>query len=197
VARRAILLDRDGTICPEIGLVLAPQQIDLWPTAVQAVVLAVRAGFLTVLVTNQAAVALGQFSEARLDEIHERLRAVLAGGGARLDGVYACPHHPRGLAQRYAVECACRKPRPGLLGRAREEMGIDLSASWLVGDRLDDVAAGARAGSRTVLVRTGRGASEETRLAEPDAPRPDRVAADVLAAVAWIAATYGSQPGAR
>jgi len=185
------LLDRDGTICPELGFVLAPEQIELLPVTARALVLAARAGFQTVLVTNQGAVAHGQLTEERLDEIHERLRGVLAAAGARLDGVYACPHDPRGVAPRYAVDCACRKPRPGLLWRARDEMGIDLGASWLIGDRLDDLAAGTAAGSRTVLVRTGRGAAEEARLADPAAPRPERVVEDVLEAIEWIASAPG------
>lgn len=188
MGRRAILFDRDGTMCPNTGFVLAPEQLEILPSAAPALALATQGGFQTVLVTNQAAVALGHMTESRLDEIHRRLRAILAKDGARIDGLYWCPHHPAGVVPRYALDCSCRKPRPRMLWRARDEMGIDLVTSWLLGDRLDDLAAGAAAGVRTVLVRTGRGAREQARLGHPGIARPDRIAEDVLEAVTWITA---------
>jgi len=195
VGRRAILTDRDGTICDDVGYLSRVEQLRLLPHSGEALARAGAAGFQVVLVTNQSAIARGWLTEDELTEIHERLRAELARGGARLDGIYHCPHHPQAHVGRYRRVCDCRKPRPGMLRQAREEMGLDLGSSYMIGDRLDDLAAGAAVGATPVLVRTGNGTSELGRLARGAGPRPAFVANHILDAVCWILERQLPAPG--
>jgi D-glycero-D-manno-heptose 1,7-bisphosphate phosphatase len=184
--RRALFLDRDGTISPEIGFLDDVERVELLPRAAEAIRLAETAGFVTVLVTNQSGVARGLFSEARLDEIHGQLQAKLKESGATLADIYYCPHHPDVGPAGYRKNCRCRKPNPGMLLRAGEELGLDLKRSYMVGDRVTDIEAGRRAGTRTALVRTGLGDAELRRFDELGVDAPDYVAGDLLAAVRWI-----------
>lgn len=192
MGRRAILMDRDGTICDEVGYVNHVDRVRLLPRSAAAIRKANEAGFQTVVITNQAGVARGYFAESLVDEVHDRIRQMLADGGARLDGIYYCPHHPSVGGPGYRKACDCRKPRPGLLYRARDEMGIDLSASYVVGDSVRDVEAGHRVGAVTVLVETGYGKGELAYQAHAWTVRPDHVAADLLDAVEWILAREGA-----
>lgn len=180
MGRPAILIDRDGTLCEDVGYLRDIERLRLIPGSAEAILRANRAGFQTVVVTNQSGVARGYFDEAFVHDTHERIRELLAEEGARLDGVYFCPHHPEIGEFPYRTRCACRKPRPGMLLRARDEMGIDLRSSYMIGDSLRDVEAGRAAGAATILVRTGR--------AECDGAAADRFADDLLDAVDWILA---------
>ena len=188
MGRRAILMDRDGTICDEVGYVNHVDRVRLLPRSAEAIRKANEAGFQTVVITNQAGVARGYFAESLVDEVHDRMRRLLAESGARLDGIYYCPHHPEVGGSLYRKACDCRKPRPGLLYRARDEMGIDLAASYVVGDSVRDVEAGHRAGAVTVLVETGYGKGVLAYQAHAWRVRPDHVAGDLLDAVDWILA---------
>ena len=183
--RRALLLDRDGTICEDVGYLGSVDGLRLLPRSAEAIVSAAEAGFQCVLITNQGGIARGVLDEARLDEIHDRLRELLAAEGARLDGIYYCPHHPDGEVTRYRSSCECRKPRAGMLLRARDEMGIDLESSYLVGDHLRDIEAGNAVGATTVLVLTGHGRDQLDRDDPAESP-PTHVAADLHSAVEWI-----------
>jgi D,D-heptose 1,7-bisphosphate phosphatase len=139
-----------------------------------------------VVVTNQAGVAKGLFSEEHVREIHSRIQSELRERGAHIDRFYYCPHHPTDGQGKYLQVCDCRKPAAGMLIRAAEEMNIDLGRSYLIGDMVKDMEAARRAGVKAVLVRTGHGGkvlSDETTL--DDVP-PDYIAADVLDAVDWI-----------
>jgi D-glycero-D-manno-heptose 1,7-bisphosphate phosphatase len=142
-----------------------------------------RAGYYLVLVTNQSGIARGFFTEGQLAAMHRRLGAVLEEQGVGIDGWYYCPHHPDGVVPEYSVTCDCRKPRPGLVLRACSDLGLDPSASWMVGDILDDVETGKRAGTRAVLLDVGT-------EGEPDRPErtPDHVALGFLDAVRYILA---------
>jgi D-glycero-D-manno-heptose 1,7-bisphosphate phosphatase len=191
MGRRAIIMDRDGTVCDEVGYVNHVERIRLLPRSAEAIRRANAAGFQTVVVTNQAGVARGYFDESLVDEVHDRVRRLLAEGGARLDGIYYCPHHPEVGAAAYRVACSCRKPQPGMLFRARDDMGIDLSASYMIGDSVRDVEAGHRAGCTTILVRTGYGRGEIEHQPQRFTVEPVHVADDLLAAVAWIFAREG------
>ena len=186
MARRAIIMDRDGTICEEVGYVNHVDRVRLLPRSAAAIHAANEAGFQTVVVTNQAGVARGYFSEVLVDEVHDRVRELLAEHGTRLDGIYYCPHHPEVGAPAYRKACACRKPSPGMLLRARDEMGIDLPASYMIGDSVKDIEAGHRAGTTNVLVLTGYGKGELEYQSHAWPVQPDHVAADLLAAVTWI-----------
>jgi D-glycero-D-manno-heptose 1,7-bisphosphate phosphatase len=186
MGRRAIIMDRDGTVCEEVGYVNHVDRVRLLPRAAAAIHAANVAGFQTVVVTNQAGVARGYFAESLVDEVHDRVRELLAEEGARLDGIYYCPHHPEVGPPAYKKTCACRKPSPGMLERARDEMGIDLHASYMIGDSAKDLGAGHRAGTTNVLVLTGYGKGELTHQSHAWAVQPDHVAEDLQAAVQWI-----------
>ena len=184
--RRALFMDRDGTVSPEVGFLDDVERVELLPRSAEAIRLATQSGFVTVLVTNQSGVARGFFSEARLEEIHARLLSLLEDSGAKIDAIYYCPHHPDVGPAGYRKNCRCRKPNPGMLLRAGEELGLDLQSSYMVGDRGGDIEAGQRAGTRTLLVRTGLGVDELERFDELGGDRPDHVAGDLLDAVRWI-----------
>jgi D-glycero-D-manno-heptose 1,7-bisphosphate phosphatase len=186
MGRRAIIMDRDGTLCEEVGYVNHVSRIRVPERSVRAVRLANEAGFQTVVVTNQAGVARGYFEEALILDVHDRIREVLADGGARLDGMYYCPHHPSAGEAPYRRDCDCRKPGPGMLLRASREMGIDLRRSYMVGDSPKDIEAGRAAGATTILLRTGYGRGEIEHRSDRWSVRPDHVAEDLLEAVEWI-----------
>jgi len=179
-------MDRDGTVCEEVGYVNHVDRLRLIEGSAEAIQKANRAGFQTVLVTNQAGVARGYMSEELVGETHDRLRDLLADHDARLDGIYYCPHHPDVGPSRYHKACDCRKPEPGMLLRARDEMGIDLGGSYVIGDSIKDVQTAKRVGASGILVLTGygRGQLEYQSAAWP--VRPDHVAENLLEAVNWI-----------
>jgi len=192
VGRRAIIMDRDGTVCEEVGYVNHVSRVRLLARSATAIRRANEAGFQTVIVTNQAGVARGYFDEHLVDEVHDRVREMLASDGARLDGLYYCPHHPEVGAAPYRKACDCRKPRPGMLLRARDEMGIDLARSYMIGDSVRDIEAGHRAGATTVLVLTGYGRGELEYQSRGWSVKPAHVADDLLDAVTWILAREGA-----
>jgi D-glycero-D-manno-heptose 1,7-bisphosphate phosphatase len=161
---KAILFDRDGTLLVECGYVAHPTQVALYAQSLDAVRLARQAGFMTAVVSNQSGVARGWLTEGHLAAIHERMKALLAQGGAGLDGVYYCPHHPQGTVPEYRRVCSCRKPGTGLGRLAAETLGLDLARSFVIGDKISDVAFGKALGARPCLVRTGFGGVEEARL---------------------------------
>ena len=185
MGRRGILIDQDGTLCEPFSEQHGETRgLRLLPRAAEALVRANAAGLQTVLITNQPAIARGLLSGDRLAELHDALREQLAGVGARLDGIYYCPHGPASPDDPRSG-CDCRKPRPGMLRRARDQMGIDLAESYVIGDRLTDVETGVAVGATSLLVLTGEGRAEQMRRAgEP--PVPAFVAVDLLDAVEWI-----------
>jgi len=152
--RRMVLLDRDGTINQEREYLSSPDELELLPGAADGIRRMRELGLAVVVVTNQSGVARGYFDEARVHEVHDRLRAMLGKQGAALDGIYYCPHGPDD-------GCECRKPRTALAEAAARELGGDLSASFVVGDKASDIRLGCAVGAATVLVRTGYGARTE------------------------------------
>lgn len=185
-ARRAVFIDRDGTISEEVGYVNHVSRYRVFPFAAEAVRALHEAGWLAVLVTNQAGVARGYFKEDLIGEIHKTLAAELWRGGAKLDAVYYCPHHPSVGEPPYRLDCDCRKPRPGLLRRAAEDFGLDLPRCWMVGDRYSDVELARNAGVRSALVLTGYGRGELEYQSEGWKQRPDLIAENLLEAVKMI-----------
>jgi D-glycero-D-manno-heptose 1,7-bisphosphate phosphatase len=186
MGRPAIFLDRDGTLSYEIGYVNHLSRFRLLPYAVDAVRLVNASGRLAVLVTNQAGVARGYFPESLIHEVHAHVRAAMDAGGARLDGIYVCVHHPSVGAPPYRQDCDCRKPRPGLLRQAEKELGADLARSWMIGDRHGDLAVAWAAGARAALVKTGYGRGELEHQAPAWPRQPDLVADHLLGAVVAI-----------
>ncbi|HYD94876.1 MAG TPA: HAD family hydrolase [Noviherbaspirillum sp.] len=153
--KRAVFLDKDGTLVENVPYNVNPALLELTWQAGQGLQLLRQLGYALIVVTNQAGVAKGLFTETALGPLQHRLAERLAQYGVLLDGFYYCPHSPDGMVSRYAIACTCRKPMPGMLLRAAHEHGIDLSQSWMVGDILNDVEAGRRAGCRTVLINNG------------------------------------------
>jgi D-glycero-D-manno-heptose 1,7-bisphosphate phosphatase len=188
MGRPAIFFDRDGTLSHEIGYVNHLSRFRLLPYAVDAVRLVNASGRLAVLVTNQAGVARGYFPESLIHEVHAHVRAAMEAGGARLDGIYVCVHHPSVGAAPYRRDCDCRKPKPGLLLQAEKELGADLARSWMIGDRHGDVAVAWAAGARGAMVKTGYGEGELQWHAPGWERPPDLVAENVLEAVERILA---------
>ena len=172
----AVFLDRDGTIIEEVNYLARVDQVKLIPGAADAIARLNRAGAPVVVVTNQAGVARGYFPEERVAEIHAHLSALLAESGARVDAYYHCPHHETEGVGPYRVACDCRKPAPGMLLAAAREWRLDLTRSWVIGDKLCDLAAGAAAGCSTVLVRTGHGA----KVVLPEDTTALRIVGDVV-----------------
>jgi histidinol-phosphate phosphatase family protein len=151
----AVFLDKDGTLLDDVPYNVDPQQMRFANGAAEALALLARHPLPLFVISNQSGVALGRFPHAALERVEERLHAMFASCGATLAGVYWCPHHPHGTVLPYARRCDCRKPAPGMLLRAAREHRIDLASSWMVGDILDDVEAGNRAGCRTILADCG------------------------------------------
>jgi D-glycero-D-manno-heptose 1,7-bisphosphate phosphatase len=186
VSRPAAFIDRDGTLTEEVGYVNHPGRLRLLPRTAEAIRRLNAAGVAAVVVTNQAGIARGYFSEDVLQATNAELLKQLKRAGASLDGLYVCPHHPTEGTPPFRAACDCRKPAPGLLLRAARELVLDLAASTVVGDKAGDVATAARVGARGVLVLTGYGLGEwDYRRASFPVP-PDHVAADLLDAVEWI-----------
>ena len=181
-ANKAIFLDKDGTVVVDVPYNVDPERIVLAPGVATGLKRLSDAGFKLVVVSNQSGVARGFFSEEALRGVVHRLTELLGAAGVRLDGFYYCPHHPQGSVNQYSRECDCRKPQPGLLTKAARDLQVDLSRSWMIGDILDDVEAGHRAGCRAVLVDNG---NETQWLAGPHR-EPDHRVADMNAAAQWI-----------
>ena len=154
--RKCVFLDRDGVINVEVGHLSNISQFELIPGVVDAIRALNKAGYLAVCVTNQPVIARGDLSFAELDDIHMKMEVQLGAGGAYLDGIYFCPHHPHhgfpGEIEDLKIVCSCRKPEPGMLIQASERYNIDLESSWMVGDHMRDIVAGKAAGVKTILV---------------------------------------------
>jgi D-glycero-D-manno-heptose 1,7-bisphosphate phosphatase len=186
----AVFLDRDGTINEEVGYITRMEGLRLIPGVGAAIRRINERGLKVVVVTNQSGVARGLFDEAFVARMNARLSEMLLAEGALIDAFYFCPHHPTEGKGVYLRSCGCRKPEPGMVLKAAEELGIDRRRSYLVGDTLRDIGAAAGAGVRGVLVRTGYGEESAAALAkggpESEMARPAHIAADLPAAVAWI-----------
>lgn len=165
----AVFLDRDGTINVEKDYLYRIEEFEFTPGAVEAIKLLNQAGYLVVVVTNQSGVARGYYTEADVATLHRHIDTVLASQGARVDAWYYCPHHDQGKPP-YNQTCDCRKPMPGMLQQAALDHAIDLTRSWMVGDKPADIDAGQAAGCKPVLVMTGYGAETADDVA-PGVPR--------------------------
>lgn len=151
----AIFLDKDGTLIEDVPYNIEPKNIRIYPEVPSVLTALSSAGYKLLVVSNQPGIAHGYFDRIAVERAGNALMEMLLDAGARVDGFYYCPHHPDGKVRHYAARCECRKPQPGLLLQAAREHGIDLSASWVVGDILNDVEAGKRAGCRAALVDRG------------------------------------------
>jgi D-glycero-D-manno-heptose 1,7-bisphosphate phosphatase len=179
MSQPAVFLDRDGTINEQMGYINHLSRFRLLDQAVPAIRRLNAAQVKVVVVTNQSGAARGYFPASLVDEVHALLKKTLAAGGAHLDGIYACLHGP-------AEGCACRKPQPGLLEQAARDLNLDLSRSYLVGDRYIDIQTAANAGAQGILVLTGYGRGEYDYVRPAQKVQPVFVAPDLEEAVGWI-----------
>jgi D-glycero-D-manno-heptose 1,7-bisphosphate phosphatase len=187
--KKAIFLDRDGTLNVDVGYLHQLKDLELFPYTVDALRLLKRAGYELVIVTNQSGLAQGLIAPGFVELCHDEMRRRLQAGGADLDALYYCPHHPRGSVTSLAVECRCRKPSPGMIEDAVRDRGIDPAASWVIGDKWLDVNLGRNAGARSILVRTGWGAEQEEK--RPARQMVDAVCDNLMHAVSVILASPG------
>jgi len=178
----AAFLDKDGTLIHDVPYNVDPNRIELMPGAAEGASRLVEAGYAIIVVSNQSGVSRGLFAEAAIADVERRIRELLAGYGVPLAGFYYCTHHPQGRVARYSIPCNCRKPKPGMILRAARELSLDLSRSWLIGDILDDVEAGHRAGCQTVFLDNGH----ETLWQWNSVRRPDVIVDDLSAAAKVI-----------
>ena len=180
--KKAIFLDKDGTLINDVPYNIDPDRITLIDDCTLGLKLLQQAGYLLVVITNQAGIAKGYFREEALAEVEKKLKTLLAVYDIKLDGFYYCPHHPAGKVQQYTKVCDCRKPEPGMLWLATKELAIDLEASWMIGDILNDVEAGNRAGCRTILIGNGN----ETEWLLNDSRIPDQVCQNINEAASYL-----------
>ena len=180
--KKAVFLDKDGTLIENVPYNVDRTRIQLRPGAVDALLLLSGLGYELILVSNQPGVALGYFPVGALRAVEEHLNDLFLAHGFKLAGCYWCPHHPQGKVADYALECTCRKPMPGLLQAAASEHDIDLASSWLIGDILNDVEAGHRAGCRAILLDVGG----ETEWKKGPYRTPDYIVGDLLHAAEII-----------
>jgi len=184
MANRAVFFDRDGVINKEVNYLDSIDKVEILPGIAKAIKLLNDNRFKVVVITNQSGVARGYFTEDKLNEIHGFILGELSKESAFMDAVYHCPHHPDD-------NCECRKPKPGLIKRAEKELDIDLKHSYLIGDTISDMKAGLNAGVKCILVLTGYGKEERTKLKDMDL-EIDFIAQDVLSAVSWILKECGA-----
>lgn len=183
----AVFLDKDGTLIPDIPYNIDPEKITLSEGADYALQKLHDKGYVFVIISNQSGIARGLFSEEELLAVHQKLTSLFRSLNLSLEGFYYCPHHPEGTIEEYKINCDCRKPMPGLLFRAAQNLKLDLSRSWFIGDILNDVEAGNRAGCSTIMLNNGH----ETEWVEGEYRKPDFIvgsmkeAADVIIANSW------------
>jgi D-glycero-D-manno-heptose 1,7-bisphosphate phosphatase len=184
--RPAVFIDRDGTISEEVGYINHPSRFRVFPYTAEAIKLLNDEGWLAIVITNQAGVARGYFSESMIKTVHDNLLREVGGKGARVDAIYYCAHHPSVGEPPYRQDCDCRKPKPGLVNRACKDLDIELEQSWMVGDRYGDVELAHNAGIRSAFVLSGYGRGEWENQRSQWKQQPDLVAENLLEAVKSI-----------
>ena len=180
--RPAIFLDKDGTVLQDVPYNVDPANMIFAPGAAAGLARLALLGVPLYVITNQPGIALGRFCLDDLADMQQHLSQMFTQAGATLDGLYFCPHHPEGTVPQYACECECRKPAPGLLLHAAKQHGIDLARSWLIGDILNDIEAGNRAGCQTILIDNGN----ETEWDLDQGRTPDYRVADLEEASRFV-----------
>jgi D-glycero-D-manno-heptose 1,7-bisphosphate phosphatase len=187
--RPAVFLDRDGVLIQDVHLLTRPHQVQLMDGAAQAVTTLRVAGYQVIVASNQTVIARGLATEEDVEIVNQQIQQLLRTEvGQGVDAFYVCPHHPNAALLQYRTICECRKPRPGLLLLAAAEHGIDLSRSYMIGDRITDVIAGQRAGCRTILVESGKHLDPPIESPDPLdlTVRPDYVCTNLLQAADYI-----------
>lgn len=188
-SKKAVFLDRDGTINPDSGFINDPAEFDVYPFAPAAIRLLNEHGFLVFVVTNQSGIARGFIEPENLEKIHGKLVHLLAGKDASIDKIYTAPYHRDGSVEPYNIDHSDRKPRTGMFRQASADFDFDPQKSFMVGDRFSDIMFGINAGLKTILVRTGDGDQETLRqLHRADRVKPHFIVRDLLSAAKFIVA---------
>ncbi len=182
----AVFIDRDGTINEQMGFINHLSRFVLLPGAAEAIRLLNRNGYWVFVVTNQSGVARGFFPIQLVHEVHNYMERSLLKYGAKVDGIFFCPHYPCGEVKEYSIDCTCRKPGTGLIEMASSQFNIDMTRSWVVGDSASDIAMAQRAGLKSVLVKTGYGLGELEYVLPRKNTSPDVISEDLLEAVKVI-----------
>jgi len=183
--KKAVFLDRDGTINEDIGYPDSYQKIEIYPYSFEAVKKIKEAGFLAVIITNQSGVGRGLIKECSLEDIHIKMSEAFARQGISFDGIYHCPHYALSTNPKFGIQCNCRKPRPEMGLRAAAELDIDTSRSYMIGDKVEDILFGFNIKATPILVLTGSGKTSRIELANQGI-RPAHIALTLLDAAAWI-----------
>ena len=184
--RPAVFLDRDGTINEQMGYINHISRFHLLPGVAAAIKRLNDANIPVVVVTNQSGLARGYFPPELLVAVHQKMATLLAEQGACVDGIYICPHHPEAKKEEYRQACQCRKPQPGLLLQAADDLGLDLTRSFMVGDRWSDLKTAVACGVTPVLVLTGYGQGDAHYIGPTQKVQPSFVGTDLEDAVSWI-----------
>jgi len=180
--KKAIFLDKDGTLIPDVPYNVDSEKISLSPNTIDGLLALQEAGFMLIIISNQSGIAKGYFDHDALLQVNDKIQSLLLDNGLRLTGFYYCPHHPESNIPAYNIDCSCRKPKPGLFHEAAFDHQIDLSQSWMIGDILHDIEAGHRAGCRAILINNGN----ETEWALTQARIPDVMVDDINEAARHI-----------
>lgn len=186
---KAIFFDKDGTLIPDVPYNTDPEKIELNEGAAYAIRRLAAMDFILIVVSNQSGVARGYFQEIELQKVKEKLEGLFREAGGLLSDFFYCPHFPEGTVKEYTVACDCRKPMPGMLLRAGVKHNIDLCSSWMVGDILNDIEAGNRAGCRTILINNGN----ETEWLQGDQRVPEYIAKDLVDAAEYVISSQYSE----
>jgi D-glycero-D-manno-heptose 1,7-bisphosphate phosphatase len=186
VKRPAVFIDRDGTINEQMGYINHISRFILLPGTIEGLRLLNRQLYLTIIVSNQSGVARGYFPIELVDQIHAHMRSLLEKEGAHIDGIFFCPHYPKGIVPEYSIVCDCRKPGTGLIQRACKSFDIDLENSYLIGDRCMDMELAHRSNLKGILVTTGYGLGDIEYVLPRSPFKPLHIAEDLLHAVRWI-----------
>jgi D-glycero-D-manno-heptose 1,7-bisphosphate phosphatase len=185
-ARPAVFLDRDGTVNEQMGYINHESRFVLLAGAARAIRDLNRSGYLVIVVSNQSGVSRGYFPIDLVYQVNRKMRDLLAAEGAFLDAVYFCPHHERGVVPEFKKACECRKPGTGLFDRACRELPVDVSGSYVIGDRCSDIEFAERCGLPGILVETGYGLGEKQHVLPSSPVKPVHIAADLPSAATWI-----------
>jgi D-glycero-D-manno-heptose 1,7-bisphosphate phosphatase len=179
---KAIFLDKDGTLIPDIPYNVDPAMISLSEGVIEGLRLLKESGYIFIIASNQSGLAQGYFKEQDFENMQKKITELLSVQGIVLSGFYYCPHHPLAFIEKYASDCECHKPKPGLLLQAAHELTIDLTSSWMIGDILNDVEAGKSAGCKSILIENGN----ETEWKLNEKRKPDYIAANLPDAAGFI-----------
>src|SRR5215218_9635534 len=179
---KAVFIDKDGTLIPDIPYNVNADLIRIEPETIKGLFAIKQLGFLVIVISNQPGIAKGYFEEKDLENVKNKIQALLGQHRISIDGFYYCPHYPGAVVSSFSVDCDCRKPMPGLILKAARDLNIDIEQSWMIGDILNDVEAGKRAGCRTILIDNGN----ETEWIINALRVPDATAKNIAEAAAII-----------